>query len=882
MIKNGSGTLTVAGINGNSYSGGTVINSGKLVWGVVVNGISPECGLALGTGPVTLNAGAAIEFQHVRASNAMTFNGGTILSPNGWGVSLSGAVLLNGIVTSDGDYSQTISGNISGNGGFTKQGNGQLYLLGSNNFKGTNTVRKGVLICAATGLGKGPLNIIPGGKVDLAFTGTRIIESLSFNSGEVLPPGTYGSSASPAANKNDTYFASSSVGTITILVSASELPISNGLVLRMDASQITGTSDGALLNTWPDSSGGSNNAIRQSGSSTGYPKYSANSINGLPSVRFNSGTAAAGDHFKFNRISNIRSVFWVLKENASLSDGHFLLGDSSTYDFHRGAAPNGALWDPSYASPFVTTGATRLMGNTINGNSTSLPSGNFQLVSLVTSGNVSANQICQDRIYHGSWQGDIAEILIYDRALSSDEEQQVGYYLSKKYNLATSYNVLPVPSGLVLRMDASKLTGIANGDQVNIWPDTSGATNNAVRQTGSSTGYPKYISNGINGQSVVRFNSSNSSMGDSLKFNEISNIRSVFWVLKENAGLSDGHFLLGSSSSYHFHRGTTPNGSLWDAYNGSPNIKTGTTRLMGNTIDGTTTALPSGNFQLISLVTSGNVSADQICQDRTFHGSWQGDIAEILIYNRTLSANEEALVGTYLATKYRLVTTYPLPPMPSTPLNVAVAAQATGTVRVSWTAVPGATNYKVWVRNTQTGSQQILSSNTLSSLVTNLTTGAPYEFRVAAGYASGVLGDYSAAITASPSASLYAAWSSNVAQQLTVGNDAPMDDPDHDGILNIMEFVLGGEPMVNSTTVLPKLSKVGNAWFLEYSRSKLSQEMPQVVEYSSDLIQWTEIPISAESSSGVVISSGILSDRVEVAIPVVEGKPTFARLKVNQ
>ena len=812
VVKNGTGTLALAGVGGNTYSGGTIINSGKLTWGTVVNDISPECGLALGTGPVTLNPGGILEFQHVRASNQMILNGGTMISPNGWGAVLSGSILLNGDVTSDGPYPQTISGNISGNGGFTKQGDGQLYLLGSNGFKGTNTVNRGILKCNATGLGKGPLKIISGGKVDLAFLGTRIIESLSYDNSEALPPGTYGSSASPAANKNDFYFTPGSTGTITILTGTSELPVSNGLVLRMDASQIAGTSDGAQLNTWPDTSGGSNNAIRQTGSSSGYPKYIANSINGLPLVRFNSGTAAAGDYFKFNRISNIRSVFWVMKENASLSDGHFLLGDSSTYNFHRGNTPNGPLWNPTYASSFITAGTTTLMGNTINGSTTSLPSGNFQLVSLITTGNVAADQICQDRVYHGSWQGDIAEILIYNRALSSGEEKQVGYYLSKKYNLATTYNILPVQRGLALRVDASEITGVANGDQLNTWQDSSGATNNAVRQTGSSAGYPKYITSGINGRPVVRFNS-NSSMGDNLKFNQISNIRSVFWVLKENAGLSDGHFLLGSSNSYDFHRGMTPNGSLWDAYNASSNIKTGITRLMGNSINGTTTALPSGSFQLVSLVTSGNVTADQICQDRVYHGSWQGDIAEILIYNRPLSSSEEMQVGTYLATKYKLATSYPLPQMSSVALSV---------------------------------------------------------------------GGYSAAVTTSPAASAYSSWAGDASQGLAEGNNQPMDDPDHDGILNLMEFVLGSEPMGSSISVLPKLSKVGNEWSLEYSRSKLSHGMTQIVEYSSDLIHWTPITVLAESSDGVVVTPDVSSERVEVAIPVEVGKPTFARLKVTQ
>ena len=67
--------------------------------------------------------------------------------------------------------------------------------------------------------------------------------------------------------------------------------------------------------------------------------------------------------------------------------------------------------------------------------------------------------------------------------------------------------------------------------------------------------------------------------------------------------------------------------------------------MMGTAINGTTTSLPAGSFQLLPLITTGDVQANQICQDRTFHGSWQGDIAEMLVYNRVLTESEEAKVG---------------------------------------------------------------------------------------------------------------------------------------------------------------------------------------------------------------------------------------------
>jgi autotransporter-associated beta strand protein len=221
-----------------------------------------------------------------------------------------------------------------------------------------------------------------------------------------------------------------------------------------------------------------------------------------------------------------------------------------------------------------------------------------------------------------------------------------------------------LPGGIIvapaLWLDAAQLTGLNSGDQVNTWTDMSGNANGAVRQSGSSAGYPKYVTGQLNGQAVVRFNSSNSNTGDYLKFTRIPTIRTCFWVVKEIASPSDGHFLLGDDTEYHFHRGEAASHTIWDGANGwsSSNIRNGVTKLMGTAVNGTTTSLPADSFQLISLVTTGNVQANQITQDRTYHGSWQGDIAEIIIYTSALTTDQEAAVGSYLANKYALTTAY--------------------------------------------------------------------------------------------------------------------------------------------------------------------------------------------------------------------------------
>jgi hypothetical protein len=150
---------------------------------------------------------------------------------------------------------------------------------------------------------------------------------------------------------------------------------------------------------------------------------------------------------------------------------------------------------------------------------------------------------------------------------------------------------------------------------------------------------------------VVQFPADNES---SFTFPRVSTIRTVFWVVRKapDTGL---RFLLGDDTEYHFH--ATDEGNLWGEYT-SPNILDGTTRLMGNAVDGRTTVLPEGSFQLVSVVTTGDVQANTLSEDREYGRTWIGEVAEVLVYSRALTPEEEAAVGAVLAKKYALTTSY--------------------------------------------------------------------------------------------------------------------------------------------------------------------------------------------------------------------------------
>ena len=132
-----------------------------------------------------------------------------------------------------GEISGSLGDSVLGNAGqratsLIKAGDGLWTLSGSNSYSGATRVQAGVLGCArATALGTNSLDITGGAKVALDFVGTRKIGVLSFDGGAAQPNGTYGSSSSIAATKDDTHFS----GPGAVLVGTLSSPTSNMLVL---------------------------------------------------------------------------------------------------------------------------------------------------------------------------------------------------------------------------------------------------------------------------------------------------------------------------------------------------------------------------------------------------------------------------------------------------------------------------------------------------------------------------------------------------------------------------------------------------------------------------------------------------------------------------
>ena len=206
-----------------------------------------------------------------------------------------------------------------------------------------------------------------------------------------------------------------------------------GLVLWVNADAILDMTNGGTVDTWHDLSGNANDLERHIGT----PVYMTNAVNGRPVVRFDGND---NNYYDFDRISDIRTVIWVVREDAAASGSRFLLGDDATYHFHRGADPDNYIWHSGNAAAAIRNGSTYVNGIVVNGTATAMPT-NISIIALQTAGNVEANRLSRDRNQAGrNWQGDVAELLIYNRVLTDVEMDEVGSHLAQKYDASTSYS----------------------------------------------------------------------------------------------------------------------------------------------------------------------------------------------------------------------------------------------------------------------------------------------------------------------------------------------------------------------------------------------------------------------------------------------------------
>ncbi len=139
----------------------------------------------------------------------------------------------------------------------------------------------------------------------------------------------------------------------------------------------------------------------------------------------------------------------------------------------------------------------------------------------------------------------------------------------------------------------------------------------------------------------------------------------------------------------------------------------------------------------------------------------------------------------------------------------------------------------------------------------------------------------------------YDSWAASKGLDGTPGKEKGLtDDPDKDGIQNLAEFYLDGNPLANDQGILPVATLDATYLTLTFKRRDDAEVdvVTQAVRYGSNLAGWTDVTIgatSATSGAGVIVTvteNADAPDIITVQIPrtLSAGGRLFARLNVTK
>lgn len=229
------------------------------------------------------------------------------------------------------------------------------------------------------------------------------------------------------------------------------LPITAGLTFHLDASQIAGLSDGDPVASWADLSPTGANV--STGTASEQPTYKTGILNGLPVVRFDGGDfldAGMTAYQMVNASTGEWTAFAVALSNLSTGTPGIVTGDpvstggSRVAQFLRYSSltPQSIAWSGAVtdSGPAVASSGVFRIDEAVR-TATTLE----RFVNAGTDGATTATspQTAANRIgvgggtlsTRGSWNGDIAEVLIYNTALSSADRTAVRDYLADKWGV---------------------------------------------------------------------------------------------------------------------------------------------------------------------------------------------------------------------------------------------------------------------------------------------------------------------------------------------------------------------------------------------------------------------------------------------------------------
>ena len=468
-------------------------------------------------------------------------------------------------------------------------------------------------------------------------------------------------------------------------------PVTSGLKFWVDASDASSVTTNAsgLVSQWNDLSGTGNHVTQATDSQK--PLYNRTGLDGKPSLSFNSSNVlvrSAGLCY-----SN-HTVFLVAKatafsENDMLGSGGTAAGDTLIMHYKVGVNTvfRGHYWNASGTaitkdSAINTTVSVPLVyEQRLTDTALELFRNGVRDFIMPFSGSFSANKksvVLGCRTAGGTngkcFAGELSEVLIYERALSDAERAQVEAYLGSKWTVSyDTVQATPVTTGLKFRVDASARQSIlTNADgTVCQWRDLSG-NGYHLQQRSVVSNQPSYNPAGYCGKPALSFNGTNVLVTTASTINYSNH--TVFVVAKATdttATAGQGNDLLGANANLATANSVLLNhfnfrywGTYWPTNNASSIVIASTAAITfaptlyelrlddvgmelfrNGMSDGST---PVGARTNILNGVSLGYRTEGIIYDYGFIGQ----VAEVLVYDRALSAVERVQVESHLTNKW--------------------------------------------------------------------------------------------------------------------------------------------------------------------------------------------------------------------------------------
>jgi hypothetical protein len=220
------------------------------------------------------------------------------------------------------------------------------------------------------------------------------------------------------------------------------------------------------------------------------------------------------------------------------------------------------------------------------------------------------------------------------------------------------------------------------------------------------------------------------------------------------------------------------------------------------------------------------------------------------------------------------------PVIDASPTSAALAPGANLTLSVDATVGYPAATYQ-WYR----GVTPIAGATSASHSIVGASAADVGDYTVVLTNSAGTATSAVATIAVSSPPSAYATYIQ--ATGLDPATDgAPTANPSGDGINNLLKFVLGGDPLVTQSDLLPDavVEDSGGVPVLVYVYDRNIAAAASVdgvvVEHSADLVEWTPAVASVDGVAITITPVDANNERVEVRIPL-SGSRRFARLSVT-